>query len=100
MIHTSPLSHCTSPAGNRSKAPSAGLLSLVLLALLFCTLPLHADDRAVVHKIAPVYPEMAKRMHITGTVRVVTTVDASGAVTKVEGLGSNKTVTIQINFDN
>jgi outer membrane biosynthesis protein TonB len=75
-------------------------LSLVLLALLFCTLPLHADDRAVVHKIAPVYPEMAKRMHITGTVRVVTTVDASGAVTKVEGLGSNKTVTIQINFDN
>lgn len=84
-------------------------------------LALHADDRAVVHKVPPVYPDLAKRMHISGTVRVVTTVDATGAVTKAEGQGSNKlllgaaedavkhwkfapgdgpaTVTVQINFD-
>ena len=96
--------------------------ALVLAFGILTPAALHADDRAVVHKIAPVYPEMAKRMHITGSVRVVTTVDPSGSVVKVEGQGTNKilssaaedavkrwkfapgdgtaTVTIQINFDN
>lgn len=100
---------------------STGVLCLALGILLFSPSSLRADDRAVVHKVPPVYPELAKRMHITGSVRVVTTVDASGDVVKVEGQGNNKllsgaaedavkhwkfaagdgtaTVIIEINFD-
>lgn len=69
---------------------STRLLYLAVGALLLSPLSLRAEDRVVVHKVAPIYPDMAKRMHITGTVRVVTTVDPAGNVVKVEGLGNNK----------
>jgi TonB family protein len=122
MINRLQSSSVIAPSSSRRKLASFGIFSLVLGALLLNPLAAHADDRAVVHKVPPIYPEMAKRLHITGTVKVVTTVDAAGSVTKVEGQGSNKilssaaedainqwkfaagsgsdTMTIQINFDN
>ncbi len=122
MTNISQASPCTISVGSRRKLASFGMLSLAL-GIFFLNPPqAHADDRPIVHKVAPVYPEMAKRLHITGTVKVLTTVDATGSVTKVEGQGSNKilssaaedavkhwkfaagagvdTMTIQINFDN
>lgn len=121
MTYTSQLSPCTTSATSRRKQASVGMLSIALGLLFLNPLQAHADDRPVVHKVAPVYPEMAKRLHITGTVKVLTTIDAGGSVTKVEGQGSNKilssaaedavkhwkfaagsgvdTMTIQINFD-
>jgi TonB family protein len=45
-----------------------------------------ASDRAVKSKVAPVYPELAKRMKITGLVKVEATVDADGKVTAVKTL--------------
>lgn len=109
------------PKNLPAKRSSSRLVYATFGFLLLCTPSLFADDRAVVHRVPPVYPEMAKRMHISGTVRVLTTVDATGTVTKVEGQGSNKilsgaaedavkhwkfaagdgiaTVTVQINFD-
>jgi TonB family protein len=69
---------------------STALLLLAFGFVLATPSVMRADDRAVVRKVPPVYPEMAKRMHITGSVRVVTTVDAAGEVLKVEGMGTNK----------
>ena len=48
-----------------------------------------ADDRAIKTRVAPVYPELAKRMRITGVVRVEATVDPAGKVTAVKSLSGS-----------
>lgn len=48
-----------------------------------------ADARKVIHQTAPTYPEMAKRLQLAGTVRVVATVAPDGTVKKVEPMGGN-----------
>ncbi len=42
--------------------------------------------RAIVSRVAPVYPELARRMHVGGKVVLLVSVDANGTVsnTKVE----------------
>jgi TonB family protein len=86
--------HILSGDGGKHSSPrrflSGGFLYLAIGFLLILPSAVRADDRAIVRKTMPVYPEMAKRLHITGSIRVVTTVDAAGAVIKVEGQGSNK----------
>lgn len=64
---------------------------LVLLALLAAmALPARAaDDRTVKQKVTPIMPEIAKRMHISGQVRLEATVDASGKVTDVKEVSGN-----------
>jgi len=49
-----------------------------------------ADDRAVKSRVAPIYPELARRMHITGAVKVEATVDADGKVTAVKTINGNR----------
>ena len=49
-----------------------------------------ADERAVKSRVQPVYPEIAKRMRITGEVRLSVTVDANGAVTGVQTVSGNR----------
>ena len=41
----------------------------------------------------PVYPELAKRMHIGGTVQIMATVAADGSVTDAEATTGNKMLT-------
>jgi TonB family protein len=48
-----------------------------------------AEERAVKSRVSPAYPELAKRMKITGVVKVEATVDADGKVTDVKSLGGN-----------
>ena len=48
-----------------------------------------SDDRAVKSRVAPVYPEIAKRMHIAGEVRLEATVDAQGKVKDVKPVSGN-----------
>ena len=69
----------------------SALLSLTAIALLAAiSLPARAgDDRAVKSRIAPVYPEIAKRMHIQGEVKLIATVDANGKVTDVKEVSGN-----------
>lgn len=43
-----------------------------------------AEQRAVKTRVAPVYPEIAKRMRIMGVVKLDATVDADGKVTDVK----------------
>jgi TonB family protein len=62
--------------------------ALALVAIL--ALPAHASDRAVKSRIAPTYPEVAKRMKIAGVVKVEANVDADGKVTNVKTLTGNR----------
>ena len=54
-------------------------IALALTLVFACVLPVRADDdRTVITKVKPVYPEMAKRLKIAGTVMLNATVTASG----------------------
>lgn len=48
-----------------------------------------ADERAVKTRVAPVYPEIAKRMRVSGVVKLEVTVDADGKVTDVKPVSGN-----------
>jgi|ERR1019366_3145267 TonB family protein len=48
-----------------------------------------ADDRTVKVRVAPVYPELAKRMKISGVVKIEATVDSDGKVTDVKTVAGN-----------
>lgn len=47
------------------------------------------SDRKVATRVPPVYPELAKRMHIHGVVRVEAVVRPNGAVKSTRVLGGN-----------
>jgi TonB family protein len=49
-----------------------------------------ADDRAVNSRVAPVYPEIARRMRITGVVTVKATVDPDGKVTEAKAVSGSR----------
>ena len=49
-----------------------------------------ADERAIKSRVAPVYPELAKRMKISGVVRVEATVDAAGKVTAAKAMSGSR----------
>jgi TonB family protein len=62
------------------------LVALGCLAL--CVASAFADGvhRTIVTRVAPTYPELARRMHVGGKVMILATVEANGTVsaTKVE----------------
>jgi TonB family protein len=47
------------------------------------------SDRKVATRVAPVYPELAKKMHIRGVVRVEAIVRPNGSVKSTRVLGGN-----------
>jgi TonB family protein len=59
---------------------------LAIACLAFTVSSIHAQDkvRNAVHKVAPVYPPVARQMQLGGTVVVNVTVDPSGKVIKAE----------------
>ncbi len=72
--------------------------SLLLAALLLATATTMVaaqtassggSDRKISARVAPVYPELAKRMHIHGVVRVEATVRPNGTVKSTRVLGGN-----------
>jgi TonB family protein len=70
------------------------LASLPLIVAFLClSVSLHADDRKVQKRVQPVYPELAKRMHIGGTVQIMATVAADGSVTDAKATTGNKMLT-------
>ena len=92
-----------------------------LAAFICLGLVCRADDRKIQKRVPPVYPELARRMHVSGVVRILATVAPDGTVTEVKTLNGNKmlslaaeeavkkwkfvagdsasTVTIDVNFD-
>lgn len=49
-----------------------------------------AGPRAIKSRVAPVYPEIAKRMKVTGVVNIEATVDPSGKVVSVKTIKGNQ----------
>ncbi len=45
--------------------------------------------RTVVRRAAPVYPEIARRLHVTGAVKILATVTPNGSVKSVETRGGH-----------
>jgi TonB family protein len=64
---------------------SAALVLIVAFALTSA-----AEDRAVKTRVAPIYPEIAKRMRASGTVNIEATLDASGNVTDAKAVDGNR----------
>jgi TonB family protein len=74
-----------------TKLYRAGMLAMVLAVALPA---LAGDSRPVKSRVAPVYPEIAKRMRVSGTVRLEAEVDAQGKVTDVKELSGNHTLAL------
>ena len=72
------------------KLVQAGALALMLVMAL----PARADGRAVKSRVSPVYPEIAKRMRVSGQVKLEASVDAQGKVTDVKELSGNHTLAL------
>jgi TonB family protein len=70
------------------------LLLLVAVACLLLALPARADDRRVEKRVPPIYPEIAKRMHISGIVHVEATVAPDGSVTAAKATTGNKMLSL------
>lgn len=77
-------------------------LSILMLALMFSfcfgaaaaaqgqqSSPEAESGRKVVKRVSPQYPEMAKKMNLGGTVKVVALVATDGNVKKVEPVGGS-----------
>jgi TonB family protein len=69
-------------------------LSLLLLTCLGPTgtaqsQQVSQDARKVVHKTAPVYPEIAKRMSLSGTAKIMAIVAPDGTVKSVQSVGGS-----------
>jgi TonB family protein len=79
------------PTSNKLQRKGLRLIQITALALMVVSaIPARAvEQRAVKSRFAPVYPEIAKRMKISGVVRLEVTVDAEGKVTDVKTLSGN-----------
>lgn len=69
----------------------AKLLAMAIIAMIM-SLSLHAADseRPIKSRVAPVYPEIAKRMRISGAVKIAATVAPDGSVTATKAVSGNK----------
>jgi TonB family protein len=83
------------------RIPFPAKATLLLLAMLLVALaaaaPLHAADnpaapvpRAIKQRVNPQYPEIAKRMHVSGTVKIEASVNAEGTVTATKTIAGNR----------
>ncbi len=64
------------------------VVAVVALAMTLLR-PARAEDRKVKTQIEPTYPELAKQMHLNGTVRVEVTVNEQGNVKGTKVVGGN-----------
>src|ERR1035438_10012365 len=71
---------CVLPFAWKALMQAAALVLVAVLALP----AMAADDRPIKSRVSPVYPEIAKRMKITGVVRVEATVEPDGKVSAVK----------------
>lgn len=70
---------------------SRHILICIFCALIFGAL-VHADDttgRKVKLRVQPQYPELARRMNVTGAVRLEVTVAANGQVKSIKPIGGH-----------
>jgi TonB family protein len=65
--------------------------AVILAVVAILALPAHAGEaREIVSRASATYPEIAKRMKISGEVKVEATVDAAGKVSDAKAISGNK----------
>ena len=75
---------------NRTRGMKAMLAAVLAITAAAAVVPAHAaDSREVQSRVAPVYPELAKRMRITGVVKVEAVVDQDGKVKDAKAVSGN-----------
>jgi TonB family protein len=69
------------------------LISVLGLSLAACCCvaesPQGSSERKIIERLAPIYPEMARSVNLSGTVKLIVTVSPSGSVKSVTPLGGN-----------
>jgi len=65
------------------------LLSLTGVAIAQHANPSTSSERKVIAHVAPAYPELARRMHIVGVVKVEAVVRTNGTVKAARALGGH-----------
>jgi TonB family protein len=65
-------------------------VAALALIVVFAVSAQASDAREVRSKVAPVYPELAKRMKISGEVKVEAVVSPEGAVTEAKAVAGNR----------
>jgi TonB family protein len=73
-----------SPRRQRAMASALLHAAALVLAVAMAIPSIAADSRPVKSRVAPVYPEIAKRLRIEGAVKIDATVDPSGKVIDVK----------------
>ena len=85
----------TFPAARRIHGRRVRACVWAALAAFLCLgLTCRADDRKVQKRVPPVYPELARRMHIAGVVRIQVTVAPDGTVTDAKTVNGNKMLSL------
>ncbi len=64
-------------------------LFLFLAALVVAASPAQEAARHVITRSAPEYPELAKKMHLSGKVKIEVEVNPAGSVTSAKMVGGN-----------
>jgi TonB family protein len=67
----------------------AAVFSVSLLVLAIATNASAGEDRKIKNQVAPAYPELARTMHIQGTVKVEVTISPAGLVTNTKVVGGH-----------
>ena len=75
--------------GHYRRSISLGLAGLSLGMVLFTGTARGDEDRKVTKKIAPEYPEMARKMNLAGVVRLVLVIAPNGTVKSAKPLGGH-----------
>lgn len=76
------------------KACTIALVFVALSAMMAQPTPQNANGgRKVAARVAPTYPELAKRMHLQGVVKIEAVVRPNGSVKSTRVLGGNPVLT-------
>jgi len=78
--------------GNRTRRAAVRLMQAAALSLILVSaIPARAtDEREIISRVPPAYPELAKRMRIFGGVKVVVTVDPEGKVVGAKAVSGSQ----------
>ena len=74
---------------------NSAVIPSIIFALVFAMAaqaqgqPSADSSRRVVHKVVPTYPDLARKMNLTGTVRVLATVAPDGTVRSLQAMGGS-----------
>jgi TonB family protein len=74
---------------NNARLVVVGAVALLAVLQPFQAVSQEQLTRKVKSKVAPVYPDLARRMNITGTVRVVVVVSSNGTVKSTKLVGGH-----------